>query len=101
MQSLCGEHDLNRVDSTARSCGPAGTHRTTLDLDEPLARELVRGLVRSAVTRGIDPATRLKAFRTLKESVIAMSQDPATITSAEQLVQAVDLCLRDLSTLTS
>ncbi|GLS68224.1 hypothetical protein GCM10007890_02360 [Methylobacterium tardum] len=69
--------------------------RTPPGLDEHLARECVRGLVRSAAARGADPATRLRDFRTLQHGLIARSRDPATVRTAEQLVCAVDLVLKD------
>lgn len=70
---------------------------TSLGFDERLARELVQGLVQSAIARGVDPATRLREFRALQQAVIAMSRDPAATQTAEQLVRAVDQALQELS----
>ncbi len=70
-------------------------------LDERLARELVQGLIRSAIARGADPGARLREFRTLQQAVIAMSRDPATTQAAEQLVPAVDRALQELSSVKS
>ncbi|MGH1592315.1 hypothetical protein ACRBEV_32855 (plasmid) [Methylobacterium phyllosphaerae] len=69
----------------------------TLGLDERLARELVQGLVLSAIARGVDPAARLQQFRTLQEAAIAMSRDPAVAQTAEQLVRAIDVTLQELA----
>jgi len=66
-------------------------------LDERLARELVQGLVQSATARGVDPAARLREFRTLQEAAIAMSRDPAVARAAEQLVRAIGLALQELA----
>jgi hypothetical protein len=65
-------------------------------LDERLTRELVQGLVQSAIARGGDPFARLQEFRTLQEAAIAMSQDPAAAEAAERLVRAIDVCLKGL-----
>jgi predicted signal transduction protein with EAL and GGDEF domain len=67
------------------------------NLDERLAREFVQGLVRSAIARGLDPATRLQQFRTLQQAAIGMSRDPAVARTAEQLVQAIDRALQALT----
>ncbi|MCJ2101969.1 hypothetical protein [Methylobacterium sp. E-046] len=66
-------------------------------LDERLARELVQGVVQSATARDVDPAARLREFRTLQQAAIAMSRDPAVIHAAEQLVRAIDLTLQELT----
>lgn len=66
------------------------------DLDECLARELLQGLVRSAVARGADPIARLQEFRTLQQTAIAMSQDSIVAQSAERLVRAADLTMQEL-----
>ncbi|MGH1592214.1 hypothetical protein ACRBEV_32350 [Methylobacterium phyllosphaerae] len=70
-------------------------------LDERLARELVQGLVQSAIARGVDPAARLQQFRTLQEAAIAMSRDPAVAQTAEQLVRAIDVTLQELAAVKS
>jgi hypothetical protein len=62
-------------------------------LDERLARELVHGLVQSAIARGVDPAARLRQFRALQQAAIAVSRDPAVARAAEHLVRAIDLAL--------
>jgi predicted ArsR family transcriptional regulator len=64
-------------------------------LDERLARELVQGLVRSAIGRGVDPAARLREFRMLQLAAIAMSQDPVVAETAERLVREIDLALQE------
>lgn len=61
--------------------------------DEYLARELVQGLVQSAIARGVDPAARLQQFRALQQAAIAISRDPAVTRAAEHLVRAIDLTL--------
>lgn len=61
--------------------------------DERLARELVQGLVQSAIARGVDPAARLQQFRALQQAAIAISRDPAVARAAEHLVRAIDLTL--------
>jgi hypothetical protein len=61
--------------------------------DEYLARELVEGLVQSAIARGVDPAARLQQFRALQQAAIAISRDPAVARAAEHLVRAIDLTL--------
>lgn len=66
------------------------------DLNERLARELVRSLVRSAIARGCDPVARLHEFRTLQLAAIAMSQDATIAQTAEQLVRAADFTLQEL-----
>lgn len=70
-------------------------------LDERLARELVQGLVKSAISRGVDPAARLQQFRTLQQAAIAMSRHTTLASAAEQLVRAVDLTLQELSSVKS
>lgn len=65
-------------------------------LDERLARELVQGLVKSAISRGVDPAARLQQFRKLQQAAIAMARDPILASAAEQLVRATDLTLQEL-----
>ncbi|MHB2204928.1 hypothetical protein [Methylobacterium sp. CM6257] len=74
---------------------------TAPGLDERLARELVQGLVQSAVARGVDPAARLQEFRTLQEAAMAVSPDPAVSKTAERLVSAVDLTLQELAAVKS
>ena len=74
----------------------AGQVQTLSGLDHRLAREVVQGLVRSAIARGVDPAARLQQFRTLQEAAIAMSRDPAVAQTAKQLVRAIDLSLQEL-----
>lgn len=64
-----------------------------LGFDECLARELVQGLVQSAIARGVDPAARLQQFRALQQAAIAISRDPAVARAAEHLVRAIDLTL--------
>lgn len=75
--------------------------QTLSGLEERLARELVQGLVQSALARGVDPATRLREFRTLQEAAMAVSQDPAVADTAERLVGAIDLTLQVLATVKS
>jgi hypothetical protein len=70
-------------------------------LNERLARELIQGLVQSAIARGVDPVARLREFRTLQEAAMAMSQDPAVAQTAERLVRAVDLTLQELAAVKS
>jgi predicted ArsR family transcriptional regulator len=70
-------------------------------LDERLARELVQGLVQSAIARAADPAARLREFRTLQEAAMATSQDPSVAEAAERLVRAVDLTLQELAAVKS
>lgn len=53
--------------------------------------------MQSAIARGLDPAARLQQFRTLQQAAIAMSRDPATVRTAEQLVQAIDHALQALT----
>jgi hypothetical protein len=72
-----------------------------LGLDGRLARELVQGLVRSAIARRSDPVARLQEFRTLQQAVIALSRDPAVAETSERLVRAIDLALRDLAAVKS
>ncbi|MGX9981738.1 hypothetical protein [Methylobacterium fujisawaense] len=83
------------------ACYHAEKVQTLADFDDDLAREFVRGLVQSAIARGVDPAARLQQFRTLQQAAIAMSKDPALAETAEQLVRAVDLALRDLAAVES
>lgn len=68
------------------------------NLDDRLARELVRGLVRSASARGANPVARLQEFRKLQQAAAAISQDPIASHIAEQLVYATDLALQELLT---
>ena len=70
-------------------------------LNERLALELIQGLVQSAIARGVDPATRLREFRTLQEAAIAISQDPAVAETAERLVRAIDRTLQELAAMKS
>jgi hypothetical protein len=65
------------------------------DFDEHLACEFVRGLVRSAVGRRLDPAARLLQFRALQQTVVSITWDPALRRTAEQLVLAIDLRLQE------
>jgi hypothetical protein len=55
---------------TAEMCGstafPPSSGWTAPGLDERLAREMVQGLVQSAIARGVDPAARLGELRTLQ-----------------------------------
>ncbi|MGT2478835.1 hypothetical protein ACU4GR_08055 (plasmid) [Methylobacterium oryzae CBMB20] len=66
-----------------------------LGLDERLARELVQGLVESAIARGVDPTARLREFRTLQLAAIAVSQDPVVAETAERLVREIGLALQE------
>lgn len=70
-------------------------------LDERLARELIQGLVQSAVTRGGNPVARLQEFRTLQEAAMAVSQDPAVAGTAERLIRAIDLTIQELTAVKS
>jgi hypothetical protein len=87
--------------STAEMCTTTTTSSSSEcmspGLDERLAHELVQGLVQSAIARGSDPATRLREFRTLQQAASAMSRDPAVARTAEQLIRAVDMTLRELT----
>ena len=83
------------------ACDQAAKVQPLADLDERLARELVQGLVQSAIAREVDPVARLQEFRTLQEAAMAMSQDPAVAGTAERLVRAVDLTLQELTALKS
>jgi len=67
------------------------------NFDERLAHEFVQGLLRSALARRVDPSARLHQFRTLQLAAIAMSEEPAVVQAAEQLVRAVDLALHKLA----
>ena len=91
--------------STAKMCMntafPPSSGWMVPGLDECLARELVQGLVQSAIARGTDPAARLREFRTLQEAAIAMSQDPEVAKTAERLVRAIDLALQELAAVKS
>ncbi|GEM99185.1 hypothetical protein [Methylobacterium radiotolerans] len=69
--------------------------------DEQLALEFVRGLVQSAVARGVDPAIRLDQFRALQQAVVALSRDPAVVRASEQLIRAIDCVLRELTAVKS
>lgn len=82
------------------ACPPSSSWMAPI-LDERLAHELVRGLVQSALARGVDPATRLREFSTLQQATIAMSRDPTLARAAEQLVQAIDLTLQELASVKS
>lgn len=70
-------------------------------VDERLARELVQGLIQSAIVRGADPGARLREFRALQQAAMAMSQDPAVTDTAERLIRAIDLSLQDLAAVKS
>jgi hypothetical protein len=89
------------IHSTAEMCMntpfPPSSGSMAPGLDERLARELAQGLVQSAIARGVDPAARLREFRTLQQAVAAVSQDPAIAGTAEQLVRAVDHALQELT----
>ena len=74
---------------------------TSPGFDEHLACEFVQGLVQSAIGQGADPAARLQQFRTLQQAAIAISQDPAVVGTAEQLVRAIDLTLQELTAVKS
>ena len=78
------------------TCPPSSGWRAP-GLDERLACELIRGLVKSAISRGVDPAARLQQFRTLQQATIAMSQDPTLARAAEQLVRTIDRTLQELT----
>ncbi|MHC2106438.1 hypothetical protein [Methylobacterium sp. CM6246] len=67
------------------------------NFDDPLAREFVDGLVRSAIARRVDPVARLQQFRTLQQAVIVMSRDPGLAQTAEQIVHAIDRILEELA----
>jgi predicted ArsR family transcriptional regulator len=76
---------------------PPSSGSTALSLDERLARELIQGLVQSAIAGGADPVARLREFRTLQQAASAMSQDPTVAQAAEQLVRTIDLTLQELA----
>ena len=86
--------------SAAEKCtntaSPPSSEWIAPDLGERLARELVQGLVKSAIARGVDPATRLREFRTLQQAASAISQDNTVAEAAERLVHVIDLALQDL-----
>lgn len=69
--------------------------------DEELAREFVRGLVQSAIARGLDPAARLQQFRTLQQAAVVMMPDPAAVRTSKQIVDAIDLMLEELTAVKS
>ncbi|MEE7505071.1 hypothetical protein MMR14E_18450 [Methylobacterium mesophilicum] len=69
--------------------------------DEQLVHEFVRGLVQSAVARGLDPTLRLEQFRALQQAAVAMSRDPAVGRTSEQLIRAIDCALHDLAAVKS
>jgi hypothetical protein len=69
--------------------------------DEHLAREFVQGLVRSAIDRGLDPAARLRQFRTLQEVIGAKTRVPDVARGAEQLFHAINLKLVELAAVKS
>lgn len=79
------------------TASPPSARWVTPDLNERLARELVQGLVQSAIARGVDPATRLREFRTLQQAAGTMSPDPAVAQAVEELVRAIDLTLQELA----
>jgi predicted ArsR family transcriptional regulator len=91
--------------STADMCtnttSPPSSGWTAPGLDDRLVHELVQGLVQSAIARGVDPATRLREFRTLQHAAGAMSQDPTIAETAERLVRAIDLALQELASVKS
>jgi hypothetical protein len=70
-------------------------------VDEHLAREFVRGLVHSAIARGLDPAARLQQFRALQQAVVVMRPDPAAARNSKQIVDAIDLTLEELTAVKS
>jgi hypothetical protein len=76
---------------------PPSSGRMATGLNGRLARELIQGLVQSAIAQGADPVARLQEFRTLQEAAMAMSQDPSVARAAEQLVRAIDLTLQELA----
>ena len=78
------------------TCQPSSGWRAP-GLDERLACELIQGLVKSAISRGVDPAARLQQFRTLQQATIAMSQDPTLARATEQLVHTIDRTLQELT----
>ena len=80
---------------------PPSSGWTAPGLDERLARELVQGLVQSAIAQGVDSAARLQQFRTLQQAAIAMARDPAVAQTAEQLVRAIDLSLQAMAAVKS
>lgn len=94
-QTFTGAADLGGAGDQAAKV------QTLPDLDGNVARELVRGLMESAIARGIDPAARLQQFRTLQQAAIAMSRNPAAAQPAERLVRAIDLSLQELTTVKS
>ena len=65
--------------------------------DERLAHDLVQGLVQSAIARGVNPAARLREFRTLQKAALAKSREPTPTMAAEQLARAIDLTLQELT----
>ncbi|WP_100251783.1 hypothetical protein [Methylobacterium sp. UNC300MFChir4.1] len=71
------------------------------EFDEQLAREFVRGLVQSAVARGLDPAIRLDQFRALQQAVVALSRDAAVVGTSEQIIRAIDCALQELTAVRS
>jgi len=71
------------------------------EFDEQLAREFVRGLVQSAVARGLDPAIRLDQFRALQQAVVALSRDAAVVRTSEQIIRAIDCALQELTAVRS
>lgn len=80
----------------ANTTAPSSSDWIAQGLDERLARELVQGLVQSAVARGGDPIARLQEFRTLQQAAIAMSQDATVAETAEQLIRMIDRVLQEL-----
>jgi hypothetical protein len=70
-------------------------------VDQHLVREFVRGLVHSAITRGLDPVARLQQFRALQQAIIAMTSDPAAAWTSKQIADAVDLTLEELTAVKS
>lgn len=86
------------VDGVRHQAAKVDTAPAVSNLDEQLALELVQGLVRSATARGADPVARLQEFRTLQQTVVAMSQDSIVAQSAERLVHATDLTLQEMLT---
>ncbi|KQS69598.1 hypothetical protein ASG32_09190 [Methylobacterium sp. Leaf361] len=71
------------------------------EFDEQLAREFVRGLVQSAVARGLDPAIRLDQFRALQQAVVALSRDADVVRTSEQIIRAIDCALQELTAVRS
>jgi hypothetical protein len=91
--------------STAEKCtnttSPPPSEWMAWGINERFARELVQGLIQSAIARGDDPGARLRQFRTLQQAAMTMSQDLAVTDTAERLIRAIDLSLQDLAAVKS